>query len=388
MRRRPLALALALAALTAAAAAGTAGALRETDPLQAQEWYLGAVGADQATPPGPAVPLTIVDSGVDATQPDFAGRPATTYLNAQTTSGTGEFHGTEVASVAAAPANGIGIVGVYPQAALDVWDATPAPGGLTSATVAAGLAAAPCPGVINISFGTISRDPVVDAAVAAAQRRGCLLVAAAGNLAAQGNPTVYPAADAHVLAVGASDEAGAPTPFTATGAWVDLLAPGVGIEVDTTLEHDPSGNATDGGTSFSSAIAAAAAAWVWTERPKLSAAQVFALLKGTAQNGVLDIPAALAAPTPPNDPREPNDTVAEAKLQPPLTTKAHPSARIAATLDAVKDPRDLYRIFVPAHKRVRLTVRGPVVARVIGSYVRVTLRGAASGAYLLSVRSG
>ncbi|MDE3191043.1 MAG: hypothetical protein KGL94_09520, partial [Acidobacteriota bacterium] len=119
-----------------------------------------------------------------------------------------------------------------------------------------------------------------------------------------------------------------------------------------------------------------------------SAAQVFALLKGTVQSGILNIPAALAAPSPPNDSREPNDTVAEARLLPALTTKAHPSARIAGTLDAVKDPRDLYRIFVPPHKRVRLTVRGPVAARVVGSYVQVTLRGVASGAYVLSVTSG
>ena len=386
MRRRPLALILAV--LSAAAAAGTAGALRETDPLQGQEWFLAAVGADPAAAPGPGVPLTLVDSGVDATQPDFAGRAATTYLNAQTTSGTGEFHGTEVASVAAAPANGTGIVGVYPRAALDVWDATPTPGAITSATIAGGLAAARCPGVVNLSFGSTSHDPVVDAAIAAAQRRGCLVVAAAGNLAASGNPTVYPAADPHVLAVGASDQSGATAPFSSTGAWVDLLAPGTGIETDTTLEHASSGNAVDAGTSFSAAIVAAAAAWVWTERPKLTAAQVFALLKSTAQNGVLDIPAALTAPTPQNDPREPNDTVAEAKLQPPLTTKSHPSNRIAATLDAVKDPRDLYRIYVPPHKRVRLSVRGDVVARVVGTYVQVTLRGGASGAYTLAVRPG
>ena len=385
MRRR-LTL-LAAATLCAGAAAGTAAALRAADPLQGQEWFLAAVGADQSAPPGPGVPLTILDSGVDATQPDLAGRPGTTYLNAQTVSGTGEFHGTEVASVAAAPANGIGIVGVYPQAQLDVWDATPTPGSITSSTIAAGIAAAHCPGVVNLSFGSMSRDPVVDRAIVAAQRRGCLIVAAAGNLAEQGNPTVYPAADLHVLAVGASDQADAPTPFTSTGPWVDLFAPGVGIETDTTLEHDPSGNVMDGGTSFSSAIVAAAAAWVWTERPKLSAAQVFALIKGTAQNGVLNIPAALAAPAPPNDPREPNDTVAEAAAQPPLTTKAHPSARIAATLDAAKDPRDLYRLYIPKGKHVRLTVTGPVVARVVGSYAQVTLRGATSGRYVLSVRA-
>lgn len=378
--RRLLFLAVAVACAGAVAAAATAD-----DPLHGHEWFLAAVGADQATAPGPGIPLTIVDSGLDATQPDFAGRPDTTYLNAQTVTGTGEFHGTEVASVAAAPANGTGIVGVYPQARLDVWDATPTPGSLLPT---AGVTAAPCPGVISLSFGATQTDAVLEAAIAGAQRRGCLVVAAAGNLAGQGNPVVYPAAYPHVLAVAASDEAGAPAPFASTGRWVDLFAPGVGIEVDTTLEHDPSGNVTDGGSSFSSAIVAAAAAWVWTERPKLSAAQVFALLKTTAQNGVLNIPAALAAPTPPNDPREPNDTVAEAAAQPPLTTKAHPSNRIAATLDSVKDPRDLYRIYVPPHKRVRLSVTGPVVARVVGSYAEVTLRHASSGRYVLTVRPG
>lgn len=359
------------------------------DPLQAKEWFLAAVGADPGAAPGPGVPLTLVDSGVDATQPDFAGRPNTSYLNAQTVTGTGEFHGTEVASVAAAPANGTGIVGIYPQAKLDLWDATPTAGQIDPAVVAAGIAAAPCPGVINLSFGSTAQDPVVGGAIVKAQRRGCLVVAAAGNLAASGNPTVYPAADLHVLAVAASDQGGAPATFSSTGPWVDLFAPGIGIEADTTLDHDPNGNVMDGGTSFSAAIVAAAAAWVWTERPRLSAAQVFALIKGTAQNGVLNIPAALAAPTPLNDPREPNDTVAEASAQPALTTPARPSNRIAATLTAVKDPRDFYRIWKRPRHRVRLSVTGPVVARVVGSDVEVTLRaGASTASYVLSVKSG
>jgi Subtilase family len=380
--RRPLLL-LTLSVAGGLAAAHTAFA---ADPLQGQEWYLAAVGADQTASPGPRIPLTIVDSGVDATQPDLAHRPATTYLNPQTVTGEDEAHGTEIASVAAAPANGVGIVGIYPQAALDVWDATPTPGAITSATIAAGLAAAPCPGVVNLSFGTTSHDPVVDAAVESAQRRGCLVVAAAGNSGNQGNPVFYPAADPHVLTVGASDQGGATAPFSSTGAWVDLLAPGVDIEADTTTAESSSGDTTASGTSFSSAIVAAAAAWVWTERPKLTAAQVAALLKTTVQGGVLDIPAALAAPTPPNDPDEPNDTAAEANLQPPLTTKAHPAGRIAATLDAVKDPRDLYRIYRPPHRRVRVTATGGAIARIAGGYAQVTLRrGAKSARYVLTV---
>ena len=382
--RRRLTL-LAAAALSAGAATGTAAALRADDPLQSQQWYLAAVGADKSAPPGPDVPVTLIDSGVDASQPDLAGRPDTTYLNAQTVTGTGEFHGTEVASVAAAPANGTGIVGIYPQAKLDVWDATPTAGTIDAATIAAGLAAAPCPGVINLSFGATSRGQTVDGAVTAAQRRGCLVVAAAGNLAAQGNPVVYPAADLHVLAVGASDQSGDTATFSSTGPWVDLLAPGVGIEVDTTLEHDASGNVKDSGTSFSAAMVAAAAAWVWTERPKLTAGQVATLLKGTAQNGVLNIAAALAAPTPVNDPLEPNDTMVEAAAQKPLRLPL----RITGTLDAVKDPADFYKIALPKKKHVRLSVTGNVFARMAGTYARVTLRpGATSARYTLSVKTG
>ena len=54
----------------------------------------------------------------------------------------------------------------------------------------------------------------------------------------------------------------------------------------------------------------------------------------------------------------------------------------------MKDPRDLYRIFVPPYKHVRLSVTGPVVARIVGSYAQVTLRGATSGRYVLSVKAG
>ena len=57
--------------------------------------------------------------------PEFANRPNTTVLNEQTTDDEDEDHGTEVSSVVAAPVNGIGVVGVYPQAVLRVWDASP-----------------------------------------------------------------------------------------------------------------------------------------------------------------------------------------------------------------------------------------------------------------------
>ena len=117
-------LAVGLLALCFAAAAAAAPGVTATDPLQSQEWWLADVGADRAAPPGPGVPITIVDTGVDPTHPEFAARPDTTFLNEQSVFAGEEYHGTIVASVAAAPANGAGILGIYPTAALQVWDAS------------------------------------------------------------------------------------------------------------------------------------------------------------------------------------------------------------------------------------------------------------------------
>ena len=78
---------------------------------------------------------------------------------------------------------------------------------------------------------------------------------------------------------------------------------------------------------------------------------------------MLDIRQALTAPVPPSDPMEPNDDVDQVKPgalftdgQPALTTRAKPSIRIAGSLDVTEDPRDLYRIWVPAHRVVHVSV--------------------------------
>ena len=93
------------------------------DPLQAQEWWLSQIGIDGLTPPGPGIPVTIVDSGLDVSHPEFAGRPDIALLNTQEPAGIGGEHGTSVASVIGAPANGVGVIGIYPQAVLRSWDA-------------------------------------------------------------------------------------------------------------------------------------------------------------------------------------------------------------------------------------------------------------------------
>jgi hypothetical protein len=360
------------------------------DPFLPQEWWLSHIGADVTQAPGPGVPIVIVDSGTDPTHPEFANRPNTTYLDDQSTTGREEYHGTAVASVAAAADNGVGLDGVYPNAALYVYDASPSGRSITNAPAVAGVdaAAAHCPAVINISFGSTDPDTELEAAILNAFRRGCLVVASAGNFGDTGNPLTYPAAWPHVFAVGATDQNDQVAPFSSTGPGIDVVAPGTNIRIAVPLSRNPSGYETADGTSFSAPIVTAAAAWIWTLRPTLSVSQLAQLIRNSARDlgapgfdnsagwGIVDIAAALAAPTPPVDPEEPNDDVDQVKPgqlfatgQSPLTTQAKPTARISASLDVSDDPRDIYRIWVPAKKVVRVSVgdsNGGAAARIWG----------------------
>jgi hypothetical protein len=343
------------------------------DPLVGMEWWISPVGLDRAEPPGPGKPLTIIDTGVDLAHPEFAGRPATTALNAQSTSAQFEEHGTAVASVAAAPTNMVGLVGVYPQAKLQVWDASPLGNGITAGDVIQGLDAAihSGQGVVNLSLGSQVQNPLLDKMVAVAFASGTLIVAAAGNSREDGSPLEYPASLPHVLTAGAIDQSGQPAFFTSGSQYVDLAAPGQAIEVAVPATYKPPNTGYDSfsGTSFASPIVAGATAWVWTARPTLDITQLFQVMRLSAQDiyspgfdpftgfGRLDIPTALTVAPPASDPQEPNEDVTYLKrsgllhrASAPLTTAGRLGGTIAARLDFGEDPLDVYRIWVPGRR--------------------------------------
>jgi subtilisin family serine protease len=108
------------------------------DPFVQYQWWRGAVGADAVAPPGPGVPITILDSGVDVSHPEFGGLPLTALNQQILTDSADDFHGTMVASVAAAPVNGVGTVGMYPGANVWAYDAR----NLSDANIIAGIDAA------------------------------------------------------------------------------------------------------------------------------------------------------------------------------------------------------------------------------------------------------
>src|SRR5215211_5290599 len=173
------------------------GHLNGGDPLAAPTvgWHHYHVGSDRAEPPGPGVPITIVDAGLDTAHMEFAVRPNTFLLNRQEVSFDSDgYHGTIVSSTAAAPTDGKGAVGIYPQAILREYDLD----FLSEATINA--------------FG-----------------RGSLVVAAAGNDRQFDDPAIYPAGFPHVLTVGSTNQADLPSDFSSTSAAVDLAAPGESI---------------------------------------------------------------------------------------------------------------------------------------------------------------
>jgi subtilisin family serine protease len=365
--------------------AKTSLAAPATDPLVPTEWWRAAIGADTVDPPGPGKPVTVVDSGLDITHPEFAARPNTILLNKQTTDDEEEDHGTEVASVIGAQNNGFGIVGVYPDAVLRAWDASPF-GILNEGAAIQGIAEAARqgPGVINLSFGGEDQDPLLRDAVMFAFREGSLVVAAAGNEGLEGSPKGYPAAYPHVLTVGASNQTGHVASFSTLAPTVDLAAPGVSIPVAEPLAQEPSGYLAVPGTSFSSPLVAGAAAWVWTARPQLDNTQLFEIMRRSAVDigekgfdnasgyGLLNVPAALAYRTPRRDLQEPNEEPAE--IEPhglfaagnnPLTSPGHVSTTVAAHLDRSEDPVDLYRLWAPARHVLRVHAAGAVTLRLL-----------------------
>ncbi|MGZ8793398.1 MAG: S8 family peptidase [Gaiellaceae bacterium] len=356
-----------------------------TDPLVSLQWWRAAIRSDQVESPGAGKPVTVVDSGIDLTHPEFATRPNTTALNPQTTTEMDEDHGTEVSSVVAAPNNGVGVVGIYPDAVLRVWDASPF-GFLNEGAAIQGIyeAARRGPGVINLSFGGEDDDPLLDDAIRFAFRSGSLVVAAAGNDALDGNPPNFPAFYPHVLTVGATDETGQVAAFSTLSATVDMAAPGVGIPVAEPTSQDPSGYIFASGTSFASPLVAGAAAWVWTTRPDLDNTQLFELMRRSSTDiaapgfdsasgyGLLSLPSALNFRTPTSDPQEPNEKPREIEARglfsgatPPLTTAGHTAASITARVDRNEDPIDLYRAWVPAGHTLRAQVTGSVRVRVL-----------------------
>jgi thermitase len=112
--------------------------------------------------------------------------------------------------------------------------------------------------VINISVAITAEYPLLEFAVDYAWKKGCVIVAAAGNCASF--TPVYPAAYANVIAVAGSDKNDDLARWSNRGDWVDVEAPGV--DIYSTLPGNKF--VSKNGSSFSTALVSGEAALLFT----------------------------------------------------------------------------------------------------------------------------
>ncbi len=232
------------------------------DPLQASQWHLSTISAPAGwavTQGSSGVSIAIVDTGIDYTHPDLAGKVT---LGPDFGSGDSDpldtdGHGTHVAGIAAAIlGNGAGGAGVCPACQLMAIKVFPdGSGSALDFDVAQGIIWAADNGadVINLSLGGPGASTTLRDAVDYAWSHGVVVVAAAGN--SGDGTTSYPAAYPNAIAVAATTSSDTRASFSTYGSWVDIAAPGVAI-----LSTIPGGGyASWSGTSMATPVVAGAA---------------------------------------------------------------------------------------------------------------------------------
>ena len=246
----------------------------------AAQYVLGKLQIDQAhrLATGKNVPIAVIDSEIDSKHPDLAG----TAMKSFDALG-GELkphqHGTAMAGAIAAHGKLVGVA-LGPQLlAARAFDDTPGEAKGTSFAIYKSLqwAADNSARVVNMSFaGPI--DPLLHRMLAAAYEKGIVLIAAAGNAGPNSAP-LYPAADADVIAVTATDMSDGIYKMANRGKFIAVAAPGVDVLA---LAPGESYQVTTG-TSVAAAEVSGIAALLLELKPSLTPAEVRTILMTSAK---------------------------------------------------------------------------------------------------------
>jgi thermitase len=193
------------------------------DPYYPDQWGMPVVNAPEAwdmTTGSSDVTVAVLDTGIDATHPDLAGRvvPGYDFVNRDADASDDHGHGTQVAGIVGANGNNAtGVAGVNWGTKLMPVKVLNSSGSGYSSVIAEGItyAADQNAEVINMSLGGSDPTGALAAAVEYAYGKGSTLVAASGN---SGNSVLmHPAAHEKVIAVGSLRDATSLSTFSNYG---------------------------------------------------------------------------------------------------------------------------------------------------------------------------
>ncbi|MFJ9405467.1 type VII secretion-associated serine protease mycosin [Streptomyces sp. NPDC101393] len=310
-----------------------------TNNIEETPWSLQRILTNQLWEygQGEGVRVGVIDTGVDVDNKQLSGaigKGGGTLVGGKPTQDE-VGHGTKVAGIIAArKIPGSGFFGLAPAAKIVPYKQTTEEKAGTAESLAKAInkAVAADVKILNISQGT-DADPSklgpLKASILNAAANGTLIIASAGNGGADGKQkNTYPAAFEeyeNVLAVAASDRNNERAPFSQSGKFVGIAAPGV----DMVSTVPDGGNCVDQGTSFSAPYVAGAAALLKQKHPDWKPQELIWHLEETAERvragrdnyigwGVVDPVAALNddnKPTGPPQPDKPGNSAASIKVQ-------------------------------------------------------------------------
>jgi subtilisin family serine protease len=227
---------------------------------------------------GGGIVVAVIDSGIDLDHPELQG-VAAGFHDTLDRPGRPHAHGTGIAGAIAAHAR---LLGAAPAARILAIRAFGDDGGDKSTTFAIlkglELAASRRARIVNMSFAG-PPDPGLSRQLAAARRKGQVLVAAAGNSGPDAPPQ-FPAADPSVIAVAATDARDLAVHASSAGPHIAVAAPGADL-----LLPAPNGDyQLASGTSYAAAYVSGIAALILQRAPELSPAAVRQILESTARD--------------------------------------------------------------------------------------------------------
>ncbi len=284
--------------------------LKENADINTQEAWIVSRGA--------GIKVAVIDTGFDLDHPDInydgigfdaLRNKAGAYAPLKSI----ERHGTAVAGIIAAKDDGLGVVGVAPEAKIiPIRLLSDGPGGNVSSIILAHQKAVELGAqIINNSWGSTASTDLSQMEIdlykelyeQANNGKGVLVVFASGNSGASNLGYAPEARDPSTVAVGATNSSDLRSGYSNYGSGLDLVAPGgdssrgivttdrtdvkvrQGDKMKLRILGYAQGDTTEtfSGTSAAAPVVSGVAALVWAANPNLTAKQVRAILNNSAK---------------------------------------------------------------------------------------------------------